>query len=177
MKAFLLLLICPIICFGEIDNPIEDFIATVHSAASSDKIMVLVTNLRGAERQEVWLSSPTLTNGKAGNIWRLYQSADSGFTVYDQPIVFRAEAFTIRKSTKHGSELLTYHPGGAGSGSIIAFSWNGEILEERKVEEVSVEKPSKTYREIVQSDWPGRVRTVPKSEARKIRIPFSGKEE
>jgi len=172
MKTLLFILISAVACHAEITNPVEDFLKDMKVAMKGNKIMILVTDLNRTGRPEVWLSSPAFVNGKAGEIWRVYRNTAKGFVAYEKPVVFRSDFFTVREISEKKSELLSFQPGGAGSGIVVAFSWNGDVLEERTVAKITDEETSKEYTNIEKSNWRDKVKFLEEGEASKFKLPF-----
>lgn len=170
MRTILFILIGAVVCHAEITNPIEDFVKDMKIAMKGNKVMILMTDLNRTGRPEVWLSSPTFSNGKAGEIWRVYKNTEKGFIAYEKPIVFRSDFFTVREISEKKSALLAFRPGGGGSGIVVAFSWNGDVLEERIVAEVTNEETSKEYTDIEKSNWRDKVKFLEESEALKFKL-------
>jgi hypothetical protein len=109
-----------------VPDPVRDYLANF-DVRRGEEIITATADINGDGTPDMFVTRNTLSNGRQGNLWVVYESVPGGFRRIDEqsdgaPIEFhrKAVSFRPRKDGK-GLELVRYSPGGAGEGVLAAL--------------------------------------------------------
>lgn len=103
---------------------------------AEDKVFRLALDLNNDGTEEVLVSSTKDRDGKQGNIWSVYEPTGSGF-IEVGTATFNQQAFYVGPIDQNAAfGLVTFHPGGAGEGTVDAYVLEARILRERRLADI-----------------------------------------
>ena len=114
-----------------INDPIRDFALTANPEGQGQLQQLKLDLIPGLPAQ-IFLSWTKDTDGKAGNIWTVYQpEKDGSFTRLEDPCVFRPDCFYVGSIPgKPGRYLATYTPASSRDGELTAYKFDGKAFVE-----------------------------------------------
>ncbi len=160
-----------------IDNPVSDFLNFLRAPDDSE-LLRLDADINSDGQKEVFLSRTDARNAKAGFIWTVYLPVEGGYKRWRKPICFRTDALFIGECEQFdGPALVTYWPGGCGTGALIAFQIRDNKIEETvlHVDPGRREEGRKIYDSIFEENEPPKIEKRPISAlAHLIDVPATG---
>ncbi len=127
----------------ETADPVRDYVLDFETH-SDEQIITSTIDLNGDGTDEVLISRNTLSNGRQGNIWTLYESAPGGIFVRRDalvdggPIEFHRAAVSHRpRANGQGRELLRYSPGSGREGWLTTFALGENGVTETALRELT----------------------------------------
>lgn len=128
-----------------VGDPLRDYLNQFETQPGEQLISSQV-DLNGDGKDEVFLSRSSLSNGRQGNIWVLYESLPDGtWKRHDGlggdgggVIEFHLKAVSVQPDGKGGKMLVRYSPGSATSGRLTTFQLRkGAVLETTRQGEIN----------------------------------------
>lgn len=123
-------------------DPIKDYLSTFSpfdgdkKIYSSDRLLRLDLDLNNDGQKEVLLSMGRDRNGKQGNVWVVYEKTKSGY-IEVGGMTFSAGGFYLGEIPEMGRYgLVTFWPGGAGEGVLLAYVYDGSTIHKAQIGEV-----------------------------------------
>jgi hypothetical protein len=120
----------------------RDFLASF-DVKNHRRVIHSTPDLNGDGTPDVLITCSDFANGRQGNIWVYYESAENGsFRRLDElsegvPIEFHQKAVSFRpRRGGKGVELVRYSPGGAGEGLLTVFRLGNGAATETKLDEL-----------------------------------------
>lgn len=130
-----------------IHDPVRDYLHDFETSSEEDLVSSQV-DLNGDGVDEMFLSRSSLSNGRQGFIWVLYESLPGGLWKRHDTlggddggaIEFHPKAVAVQPDGKGGRQLIRYSPGGASTGRLTTFQLrNGGIIESVRAGEIQPE--------------------------------------
>jgi hypothetical protein len=144
-KIGLLLALLTTTAFCGIDDPVKDYLTNRENVYmrgddtfySDDAVYVLDLDLRGNGQTERLVSSSLDRDGKAGSAWTVFDKVGNGWKRIGQ-MTFPGSRFYLGRIAELNGRygVVSYAPGGAGEGSILADYLDGSTIVERKIGEL-----------------------------------------
>jgi hypothetical protein len=121
-----------------VKDPFQDFLARM-SRKPDDKVFEMTAAVNRNGGSEIFLTYSHSVNGKAGNIWTVYAPISGGYQRLDTPVIFRISHLFIGDAHELGGlGLITYAPGGGGSGSLTGYVFQGTDVQEIDLPDVEL---------------------------------------
>lgn len=118
---------------AQTSDPAQDYRQRFQTPAD----LRLDIDLNGDGYPEVFLSNARTQNGRAGRIWTVYQGNPEGWQMLQTPATFREQPLQIVPATKDKpATLLTFWPGGAGTGIVQSIALGPQGITQETVEEI-----------------------------------------
>ncbi len=117
------------------NDPVKDFLAGPRPSVrlpgyyETDKILRLDVDLQGNGQIETLVTFNRDRDGKQGNIWQVYKKTADGYQGVGQ-MTFSPERFYVGPISEIGKYgLVTFGPGGGGTGVVGAYIYDGSSIQ------------------------------------------------
>jgi len=127
------------------NDPVKDFLAgprpdvRLPGYYDTDKVLRLDLDLQGNGQIETLLTLNRDRDGKEGNRWVVFKKTDSGYQAVGN-MTFSSSRFYLGQIDELGKYgLVTFWPGGGGSGIFISYVYDGTSIQEQKITKVTGE--------------------------------------
>lgn len=137
--------------FCGLDDPVKDYLTNRANAymrgddtfCADDAVYVLDLDLKGNGQTERLVSSSLDHDGKAGNAWTVFDKVGNSWKRIGQ-MTFNGTRFYLGKIAELNGRygVVSYVPGGAAQGSIMADYLVGSTIQETKLGEVEPDTTS-----------------------------------
>jgi hypothetical protein len=131
-----------------ITDPVQDFLTRM-SRKPNDQMLKIVAPVNRNGGNEIFMTYSHSVNGKAGYIWTVYAPVAGGYQRLDSPVVFRTSHFFIGNSKELGGlGLITFASGGAGTGAITGYIFEGTAVQEIDIPNIDLEGKDKALSDM-----------------------------
>jgi hypothetical protein len=132
------------------NDPVKDFLQGPRPDVrdpgyyDTDKVLRLDVDLQGNGQIETLVTLNRDRDGKQGNIWQVYKKSADGYQQIGQ-MTFSPERFYVGPISEIGKYgLVTFGPGGGGTGIVGAYIYDGATIQGVMLSKVTGEVDSTT---------------------------------